>query len=290
MPAEVVPPLLPEAKRASPKRASLGFGIGLRPTHYAELLAHGACGVEWFEAISENFFELAGRPWAVLQRVRRDVPVALHGVGLGIGSTHGPSDDYLSRWQRLIERVEPALVSDHICWGSADGHFTHDLLPLPHTPEMLEVVIERIQRVQDRLRRSLVFENITAYLRFRENAMPEHEFLNAITRRTGASILLDVNNVYVNAQNLGLDAMGFILGLDAGSVAQIHLAGHSRYPEFILDSHVGPVPEPVWALYRVALARFGPVPTLIEWDEAVPELPIVVAEAARARREAEVRA
>jgi len=268
---------------------ALGHGIGLRPSHYAELLECGASGVEWFEAISENFFELGGRPLAVLERVRRDVPVVLHGVGMGIGSTEPPSPQYIEHLMRLAERIEPAWISDHVCWGSVDGRYAHDLLPVPHTEEMLKVLIERVGRIQDVLRRPFLLENITAYLHFTDDDIPEAEFLNELTTRTGAGLLLDVNNVYVNSQNLGLDPVRFIDTIRPSSVGQIHLAGHTRHPDFILDSHEGPIPEPVWSLYRLALARFGAVSTLVEWDENVPELAVVRAEAKRARHiEAEV--
>jgi len=176
-----------------------------------------------------------------------------------------------------------------VCWGSVDGRYAHDLLPLPHTEEMLEVLIERVARIQDALQRPFLLENITAYLRFTDDDVPEAEFLNELTARTGAGLLLDVNNVYVNSQNLGLDPVRFIDVIRASSVGQIHLAGHTHHPDFILDSHEGPIPEQVWSLYRLAVARFGAVPTLVEWDENVPGLDVVRAEAERARRiEAEV--
>jgi uncharacterized protein (UPF0276 family) len=262
--------------------ATLGHGIGLRPPHYSRLLEHGASGVSWFEAISENFFELGGRPLAVLERVRADVPVVLHGVALGIGSADPLSDAYLTRLERLIERVEPAWVSDHLCWGSADGHYSHDLLPIVYTEESLEHVVARVERVQQRLRRRVLLENVTAYLRFAASTIPEWEFLNELTRRTGAALLLDVNNVFVTSQNLDFDPLAYLEQIRPDSVAQIHLAGHTRQPDFILDSHVGPVPDVVWDLYRVALRHFGRVPTLVEWDEAVPELETVLGEAKRA--------
>jgi uncharacterized protein len=263
---------------------SLGHGIGLRPAHYARLLSAGASGVEWFEAISENFFELGGRPFAVLERVRRDVPVVLHGVGMGIGSSEPPSPVYLSKLRRLMERIEPAWVSDHVCWGSADGHFSHDLLPVPYTEEMLELLTGRLLRVQDTLDCPLVLENITSYLRFAGDTIPEWEFLNELTARTGAKLLLDLNNVYVNSQNLGFDPRTFIRGVRVGSVQQFHLAGHTVQPDFILDSHVGPVPDAVWELYRLAVRCLGCLPSLVEWDERVPELEAVRLESLVARR------
>jgi uncharacterized protein (UPF0276 family) len=261
---------------------SIGHGIGLRPTHYARLLEHGALGVPWFEAISENFLELAGRPLAVLERVRSDVPVVLHGVALGVGSADPISEAYLDRLARLIERIEPAWVSDHLCWGSADGHYSHDLLPIVYTEESLEQIVRRVGYVQERLGRRMLLENVTAYVRFADSVVPEWEFVNELTRRTGAGLLLDVNNVYVSGRNLGFEPLHYLEQIRPESVRQIHLAGHTAQPDFILDSHVGPVPEVVWDLYRVAVARFGPVPTLVEWDEAVPDLETVLAEARRA--------
>lgn len=262
---------------------TLGHGIGLRPSHYAQLLEEGACGVDWFEAISENFFEDGGRPRAVLDRVRLDAPVALHGVAMNLGSADPLSNDYLSRLSRLAARVDPAWISDHLCWGSATGHYAHDLLPLPYTEEALSHLAGRIHTVQDRLGRPILLENISAYLAFRHSPIPEWQFLNELHARTGCGILLDVNNVYVNSRNLGVDAEAYIASISVSAVGQIHLAGHSVQPDFILDSHVGPVPDPVWELYRLALRRFGRVSTLVEWDEAVPALPVVLAEAARAR-------
>jgi len=261
----------------------LGHGIGLRPAHYAQLLEAGARGVDWFEAISENFFEDGGRPLAVLDRVRLDAPVVLHGVAMNLGSADGISEDYLSRLERLIARADPAWVSDHLCWGSAAGHYAHDLLPLPYTEEALAHVAARIHRVQERLGRAIVIENISAYVAFRQSAIPEWQFLNELHERTGCGILLDVNNVFVTSRNLGFDAGAYVRAIAPSAVAQIHLAGHTEQPDFILDSHTGPVPDPVWDLYRLAVQCFGRVSTLVEWDEAVPALPVVLAEASRAR-------
>lgn len=262
---------------------ALGHGVGLRPTHYAQLLECGARGVDWFEAISENFFEDGGRPLAVLDRVRRDAPVALHGVALNLGSADAISEDYLRRLQRLIERVEPAWISDHLCWSSAAGHYSHDLLPLPYTEEALAHLTARVQFVQDWLQRPILLENISAYVAFRDSPIPEWQFLNELHERTGCGLLLDVNNVYVSSRNLGFDPRAYVSRIHPAAVGQIHLAGHSVQPDFILDSHVGPVPDPVWELYRLAVERFGRVSTLVEWDEAVPPLPVVLAETARAR-------
>ncbi|MES1177712.1 MAG: DUF692 domain-containing protein [Myxococcales bacterium] len=262
---------------------ALGHGIGLRPTHYAQLLETGAREVDWFEAISENFFEEGGRPLAVLDRVRLDAPVVLHGVAMNLGGADDLSEDYLARLARLVARVDPAWVSDHLCWGSAAGQYAHDLLPVPYTEEALSHVVARIQRVQERLGRAILVENISAYVAFRESAIPEWQFLNELHERTGCGILLDVNNVYVTSKNLGFDAEAYVRAVRPSAVGQIHLAGHTEQPDFILDSHVGPVPDPVWELYRLAVRCFGRVSTLVEWDEAVPALPVVLAETARAR-------
>jgi uncharacterized protein (UPF0276 family) len=263
----------------------LGHGIGLRPQHYTRLLEAPVSGVDWFEAISENYFVPSGRPWAVLDKVRHEVPVVLHGVGMCLGDAAPLSEDYLNALARVIERVAPAWVSDHLCWGSFAGHYTHDLLPLPYNEQVLDHVADKIQRVQDRLGRELVLENISAYAAFVESSMPEWEFLNALTRRTGCRLLVDVNNIYVSSQNLGFDAHAYLANIDSSSVQQVHLAGHTRRERVIIDTHRGPVPEIVWQLYQQLIQRTGPVATLVEWDDEVPAYEVVVAESQRARRQ-----
>jgi uncharacterized protein (UPF0276 family) len=261
----------------------LGHGIGLRPQHYAELLEHGPHGVDWFEAISENYFIPGGRPWAVLERVRRDLPIVLHGVSMGIGNADPPSDGYLNQLQQVIERIQPAWVSDHLCWGACGGKYAHDLLPLPYTRETVEHVIARVDAVQDRLRRRILLENVSAYLSFSQSDLAECDLLNEIADRTGCGLLVDVNNVYVCSRNLGIDASAYVDAIDPRHVGQIHLAGHSLQGDLTIDTHIGPVPDPVWDLYRGALRRFGHVPTLIEWDDEVPAYDVLVAESHRAR-------
>jgi len=270
-------------------RAPEGHGIGLRRHHFAEILEHGPVGVPWMELISENFFEPGGRPWAVLERVRREVPVVLHGVAMGLGNVDGVRADYLDRLAALVERVEPAVVSDHLCWGAHGDHVAHDLLPLPYTEEAARHVAEQIARAQDRLRRQILIENVSSYVQFRASELSEVEFLGLVLERADAGLLLDVNNVYVSARNHGFSAEAYLDAIPAARVGQIHLAGHTDKGSFLLDTHVGPVPDPVWALYRRAVERFGPVPTLVEWDEAVPDYATVRAEAERAAAiEAEV--
>jgi hypothetical protein len=267
----------------------LGHGIGLRTTHYGHLLEHPPTGIDWFEIISENFFEPGGRPWAVLNKVRAEVPVVAHGVSLGIGGVDPLSPSYLERLRWLVERIEPAWVSDHLCWGSFGGHYSHDLLPLPYTEEALAHISARIHTVQEFLGRPLMIENVSSYVSFAESALTEWDFLNELARRTGCGLLLDVNNVFVSANNHGFSAHEFIDTIRPEYVGQFHLAGHTHYETYILDSHIGPVPGGVWDLYRRALSRFGAIPSLVEWDEAVPDFATVVAESQRARSiEAEV--
>jgi hypothetical protein len=260
---------------------SLGHGIGLRTRHFAQLLA-APPPVDWVEAISENFFAEGGRPLAVLEKVRRDVPVVLHGVSLSIGAVDPLSGRYLADLARLARRIEPALVSDHLCWGTHRGSYVHDLLPLPYTEEALAHVATRVGAVQDRLGRPLLLENPSAYVAARDSTMSEWEFLAALCRRTGCGVLLDVNNVWVSSRNLGFDPDAYLDGIPADRVGYVHLAGHTDRGAFLLDSHAAPVPPEVWALYRRAVRLFGRVPTLVEWDDAVPPLETLVAESRRA--------
>ena len=269
-----------------------GFGVGLRPPHYPaisaglageELAAHTLGGVDWFEAISENYFGPGGNPRRMLRAVRERFPVVLHGVALGIGSLDPLDAGYLDRLAALTAEIQPALVSDHLCWGGFGGQLAHDLLPLPFSEEALAHVAGRVQQVQDRLGRPFVVENVSSYVAFASSTLSEWEFLAELCRRTGCQLLLDVNNVFVSAHNHGFDARAFITGLPAGSVAQIHLAGHSHRGELLIDTHDHPVRDEVWDLYRLALATHGDVPTLIEWDDRIPPFPRLVAEAERAR-------
>ena len=260
----------------------LGHGVGLRPQHYAELLEHGPRGVDWFEAISENYFIPGGRPWAVLERVRRELPVVLHGVSMGIGNSDPLSESYLNQLEQVIDRVQPAWVSDHLCWGAFGGRYAHDLLPLPYTRETVAHVVSRVNAVQDGLRRRILLENVSAYLSFSQSDLEECDVMNEIADRTGCGLLVDVNNVYVCSRNLGSDAGAYLDAIEPRHVGQIHLAGHSVQGDLLIDTHVGPVPDPVWDLYRRALRRFGRVPTLIEWDDEVPTYGELVAESHRA--------
>jgi len=234
------------------------------------------------EAVSENYLAPGGRPVAALEKVRRDVPVALHGVSLSIGSTDPLDRPYLASLRALVDRIEPAIVSDHLCWGRHGGRYAHDLWPLPFTEEAVEHVVERVVQVQEILGRQMLLENVSSYVAFRESSMSEWEFLGEIARRADCGILLDVNNIYVSARNHGFAAADYVEGVPADRVAQFHLAGHSDRGAYLFDSHDATVPEAVWDLYRTAVARFGPVPSLIEWDDHIPELDVLVGESRRA--------
>ncbi|MGV3620887.1 MAG: DUF692 family multinuclear iron-containing protein [Archangium sp.] len=261
----------------------LGVGVGLRSKHYGEFL-NGSPRVDWVEAITENFLGLGGRPLAVLEKVRRERPVVLHGVSLGIASVEPPPESYLRSWKQLVERIEPAFVSDHLCWGRAHGRYAHDLLPFPFTEASLRHVVERIARVQDFLGRQLVLENVSSYVTFPSSEMSEWEFVAEVAQRADCKLLLDVNNVFVSAHNHGFDAVTYLNAMPVDRIAQFHLAGHSRQGALYIDTHEGQVSDEVLALYAHALHRFGPdVPTLIEWDEGVPSLEVLLSEADRIR-------
>jgi uncharacterized protein (UPF0276 family) len=234
--------------------------------------------VDWVEAISENFMAPGGRPVAVLEKVRRDVPVVLHGVSLSIGSVDPLSSRYLANLKALVERVDPAWVSDHLCWGSHGGRYVHDLLPLPYTDEALGHIVARVGVVQDVLHRQILLENVSSYVVFRDSTMTEWEFLSQVARRADSGILLDVNNIYVSARNHGFDALEYLDGMPGDRIGQIHLAGHSDKGEYLLDTHDHPVSDPVLNLYREVVGRFGRVSTLVEWDENIPELEELVAQ------------
>jgi uncharacterized protein len=266
----------------------LGHGIGLRPPHYAAVLAEHP-PVDWFEVISENFMVEGGNPRRVLRQLRERCPVVLHGVSLSLGSVDPLDEAYLDRLATLAAEVEPAWISDHLCWSSLGGHTGHDLWPLPFTEESLDHVVRRVERVQERLGRRILVENVSSYLQFTASCLTEWEFLAALAERADCGLLLDVNNVYVSAHNHGFSAEQFLEGIPPARVGQFHLAGHSDHGTHLLDTHDHPVCDPVWELYRAAVRRFGPVATLIERDDHIPPLGEVVAESQRAAAiEAEV--
>lgn len=265
----------------APPVLHMGCGVGLRSQHFEAFLNH-AVDIDWVELISENFMMQGGRAHKVLDVIRRERPVTLHGVALCIGSDDPINPDYIQRLEALIARVEPAYVSDHLSWGSMHGTYAHDLLPLPMNEASLKHVIDRVQQVQDMLGRPLVLENVSSYIRYGASDIPEWEFVAAVARGAGCGILLDVNNVYVNAKNHGFEAKTYIDAMPAEHVVQIHVAGHTDCGTHLLDTHKGPIPASVWSLYRSALERFGAVSTLIEWDQDVPDIETLLDEAVHA--------
>ena len=260
----------------------LGIGIGLRTTHFGEILA-GAPAVDWFEVLSENFMDTGGRPLHVLDRVVERYPVALHGVSLSIGSTDPLDRAYLRKLKALADRTHARWVSDHLCWTGVLGRNTHDLLPLPYDEATLRHVARRVKQVQDALERPLVLENPSTYLAFTRSTMPEWEFLARLCDASGCGLLLDVNNVYVSGFNHGFDPRQYLDAIPADRVVQVHLAGHTNHGTHILDTHDGPAIDAVWDLYASLCARTGPVSTLFEWDASIPPLAEVQAEAEKAR-------
>jgi uncharacterized protein (UPF0276 family) len=260
-----------------------GFGLGMRPPHYARYLT-GEAPVDFVEIISENFMVRGGRPLAVLDQVREHYPVAMHGVSLSIGSAGGPNIHYLARLKALADRVRPLWVSDHLCWTGIDGLNTHDLLPIPLTEEALGRVCANIRDVQDMLERPLLLENASTYLTFADDGLTEWDFLAEMCDATGCHLLLDVNNIHVSATNHGFDPLAYIQAIPADRVRQMHLAGHTPGRDgLLIDTHDQPVPDPVWALYDAACQRFGPRATMIERDDHIPPLDDLLAELESAR-------
>jgi uncharacterized protein (UPF0276 family) len=268
-------------RQHSPNR-ELGFGVGLRAPHYRDFLERRP-RVDWLEVHTENYLHPGGWDSHVLERLRRDYPISLHGVGLGIGSARGFSEAHLQRVRDTVRRIEPVLVSEHLCWGAVDDRHLNDLLPMPLTDEALALVCERVDRIQQALGRHILLENVSTYLRYRDDAMSEAEFLAAVAAHTGCGILLDINNLYVNQCNHDEDPLAALEAIAPHSVGEMHLAGHLVTPEAVIDHHGDRVAPAVWALYEKALRRFGPVATLIEWDTDVPELDVLLDEAQRAR-------
>jgi uncharacterized protein (UPF0276 family) len=258
-------------------------GIGLRSPHVARVRAERPA-IGWLEVHSENYFIDGGPALAALDAIRVDYPISLHGVGMSLGSADPLDGAHLARLKRLVGRVEPALVSEHLCWSHADGRHLNDLLPLPFTEEALAVVCERVEQVQTALARPILVENISAYLRFADDAMAEWEFVAAVAGRTGCKLLFDVNNVYVNAVNHGFDPLDFVAAVPGEAIAEIHLAGFDASGACLIDNHGSRVAPPVWELYRATIERFGPKPTLIEWDTDLPALEVLLDEAAMARQ------
>ena len=259
-----------------------GFGLGLRTQHYKDFLDTPQ-PVDWLEVISDNYMVNGGKPLAILDRIRADYPMAMHGVSLSIGSISGLDKDYLKRLKALEQRIEPMWVSDHLCWTGAHGRKLHDLMPLPFTDEALSVVTRNIHQAQDALQRPLVIENVSSYVEFTSSEMTEWEFLTEICQATGCKLLLDINNIYVSAFNHGFSTADFINGVPVNSVMQFHLAGHQDNGNHLIDTHDHPVCHGVWDLYEQALKHFGDIPTMIERDDNIPPLTELLTELDTAR-------
>jgi uncharacterized protein (UPF0276 family) len=256
-------------------------GLGLRAPHVRHVLAKRP-PVPWFEVHSENYFADGGPAVAALERIRASYPLSLHGVGLSLGSTDPLSHAHLDKLARLIAQVEPALVSEHLCWSGVGGRHFNDLLPLPFTEEAIAHLCARIDETQQYLGREIAVENVSAYVAFDESTLSESEFVAEVVRRTGCKLLLDVNNVYVNATNHGFDAEGYLAAMPARAIAEIHVAGFERTELCLVDTHGARVAPEVWTLYRKTIARIGPRPTLIEWDIDIPEFAVLENEASTA--------
>lgn len=268
------------------QRPCLGYGLGLRPDHYEEIL-NSDPGIDWLEVVSENYMVDGGKPLYYLDRIRERYPVVMHGVSMSIGGTDPLDRDYLHRLRTLAERIEPEWVSDHLCWTGYEGSQLHDLLPLPYTEEAVAHVAGRVAEVQEYLGRRILLENVSSYVTYRHSAMMEWEFLQAVAERADCLILLDVNNIYVSATNHGFNPESYLRGIPPGRVYQFHLAGHSRNGDIVVDTHDHDVPDPVWELYAEAVRRFGLVSTMIERDADIPPLADLLAELDDARRIAE---
>lgn len=265
----------------TPLFPNVGRGLGLRREHYRHVLSeHPTVG--WFEVISENFMVPGGNPRRVLEAVRRDYPVVLHGVSLSIGSIDPLNRRYLDELDALARAVEPAWISDHLCWGSAHGIYAHDLLPVPYTEESLSHITSRVQAVQDRLRRRILLENPSSYMQLSGAEMTEWEFLAELSRRADCGILLDVNNVYVSAHNHGFDPQVYVDAMPAERVGQIHLAGHTEEGALLIDTHDHHVRDEVWDLFGYTVGRIGARATMIEWDAQVPAFDVLERELDRA--------
>lgn len=260
----------------------LGYGLGLRTEHYNDIL-ESKSNIDWFEALSENYMIPGGKPLHYLDRIRENYPVVMHGVSLSIGSTTEIDKEYLRELRKLADRIQPAWISDHLCWTGVHGQNMHDLLPLPYTEETAIHVAERVGIVQDYLGRQILLENVSSYASYVDSTMTEWEFIQLIAEKADCLLLLDVNNIYVSSYNHQFDAKQFIDGIPKNRVQQIHLAGHHNHGDYIIDTHDAPVIDPVWDLYAHALSRFGAVSTMIERDDKMPELAELVQELQIAR-------
>jgi uncharacterized protein (UPF0276 family) len=268
------------------QRPFLGYGLGLRKEHYTSVLEE-LPQVDWFEIVSENFLVEGGKPLHYLDRIRAHYPMVMHGVSLSIGSTDALDLAYLNALKALIDRVQPAWFSDHLCWTGVQGINLHDLMPLPYTEEAIAHVVERVQRVQELIGRQMLLENVSSYANFCDSQLAEWEFLREVAERADCLILLDINNIYVSAFNHNFDPYAYLEAIPVERVWQIHLAGHTKQGDLIIDTHDHPIADPVFALYAAAVRRFGRVSTMIERDDRIPPLSALIDELAKVRDIAE---
>jgi hypothetical protein len=268
---------------SSNQQPYLGYGLGLRPVHYQDILEQ-LPAVDWFEALTENYLVPGGKPLYFLDRVREHYPVVLHGVSMSIGASEPLNLDYLRQVKALAQRIEAEWISDHLCWTGVHGKNLHDLMPLPYTEETIRHVAGRVRQAQDVLGRQLLLENVSSYVTYRASQISEWEFLSAVAEAADCLILLDINNIHVSAFNHGFDAQDYLDGIDPRRVRQFHLAGHQNHGDYIIDTHDEPVIDAVWDLYAAALRRFGPVSTMIERDDNIPPLAELIDELDQARR------
>ena len=264
-------------------RPYLGFGLGLRSSHYVDVL-ESAPAVDWFEILTENYLVPGGRPVFYLDQIAERYPLVMHGVSLSVGGTDPLDQAYLANVKQLADRVEPKWISDHLCWTGVGGENLHDLLPLPYTEEAIDHVASRIRHAQDYLERPFLIENVSSYVSYSNSELSEWAFLDAVAERADCQVLLDINNIYVSAHNHDFDPMHYIRGVSAARVWQIHLAGHSYNGNLIVDTHDRAVPDPVWSLYERALDWLGPVSTMIERDDDIPPLSDLLDELTLARK------
>lgn len=259
-----------------------GSGIGLRSEHYQTIL-DSKPDVPWFEILTDNYMGAGGLPLYYLEKIREYYPVSFHGVGLSLASADSVNEQYLSKLKQLIQRYQPSQVSDHLAWVSAGHHYAHELMPFPYTTEALDLIADKINKVQDYLGQVLVVENPSSYLDFNIAEMTEWEFLQKLVDKTDCGLLIDVNNVYVSAQNNGFDANEYLKNIPLNHVKEIHLAGYEDRGSYLYDTHGYRIHDEVWSLYKTALGYFGQIPTLIEWDNDIPEFEVLIEEADKAQ-------
>ena len=257
-------------------------GVGLRPSHYPHLLTQGAGSVKWFEAISENYMDSLGRPRDILKKIRQDYPVALHGVAMSLGSPEGLNLQHLVRLKNLVHEIDPIIVSDHLCWSKFGTHYSHDLLPVEYTRESLQGLVGNIQRAQETLGRQILIENVSAYVQSTAAEFTEWDFLVQVARASGCKILLDINNIYVNAVNFQFDPLEYLKAIPAELIGQIHLAGFTDMGDFLFDTHSKAVHDNVWTLFESKISELKTVPVLIEWDDELPSFETLESELLKA--------